>query len=78
MKSLEIETAGYVLLAHANENDINAALPVMKWLIQQRSPYGGFISTQVSDLTEYTYCTLYCKFDFLRSERIKDGVNSAF
>ncbi|XP_045204827.2 CD109 antigen-like [Mercenaria mercenaria] len=46
VKSIEVETAGYVLLAYSKQNNINGALPVLKWLIQQRSPYGGYISTQ--------------------------------
>ncbi|XP_060591789.1 CD109 antigen-like isoform X2 [Ruditapes philippinarum] len=46
VRSIEIETAGYALLAYAKQNNINGALPVLKWLVQQRSPYGGFISTQ--------------------------------
>ncbi|KAK3607700.1 hypothetical protein CHS0354_016724 [Potamilus streckersoni] len=41
-----IETTAYVLLTYALKNDIRNGLLVMKWLISQRNPTGGFSSTQ--------------------------------
>ncbi|KAK3607698.1 hypothetical protein CHS0354_016722 [Potamilus streckersoni] len=43
-----IKTTAYVLLTYALKNDIRNGLLVMKWLISQRNPTGGFSSTQVS------------------------------
>ena len=47
VKSQEVETAAYVVLTHLRRNDKASALPVLMWLMRQRSPYGGFYSTQV-------------------------------
>ncbi|XP_033844625.2 CD109 antigen [Periophthalmus magnuspinnatus] len=44
--SVQIEIAAYVLLAYLNSGDIVKAIPVMKWLCNQRNHLGGFFSTQ--------------------------------
>ncbi|XP_052281092.1 CD109 antigen-like [Dreissena polymorpha] len=46
VKSQEIEIAGYALLAYARLRDTARGLPVLRWLVKQRTPYGGFLSTQ--------------------------------
>ncbi|KAL3843041.1 hypothetical protein ACJMK2_020998 [Sinanodonta woodiana] len=45
-QSLQIKIAAYALLAYTELNDIENGLPVLKWLIRKRNPYGGFVSTQ--------------------------------
>jgi len=42
-----IETTAYALLLYAEERDIDIGLKIVKWLIKQRNPNGGFGSTQV-------------------------------
>lgn len=48
VKSQEVEIAGYVLLTYAKQRDQNGGLPILRWLVSQRTPYGGFQSTQVN------------------------------
>ncbi|KAK3612489.1 hypothetical protein CHS0354_024459 [Potamilus streckersoni] len=45
-QSLQIEIAAYALLAYTALRDTDNGLPVLRWLIKQRNPYGGFVSTQ--------------------------------
>ncbi|KAK3612490.1 hypothetical protein CHS0354_024460 [Potamilus streckersoni] len=45
-QSLQIEIAAYALLAYSELRDTENGLPVLRWLIKQRNPYGGFVSTQ--------------------------------
>ncbi|KAL3843040.1 hypothetical protein ACJMK2_020997 [Sinanodonta woodiana] len=45
-QSLQIEIAAYALLAYTELRDTENGLPVLRWLIKQRNPYGGFVSTQ--------------------------------
>ncbi|XP_044278097.1 CD109 antigen isoform X1 [Varanus komodoensis] len=45
-RSIDIETAGYALLAHAKQERLLEGFPIMKWLSQQRNHLGGFSSTQ--------------------------------
>ncbi|KAH3838764.1 hypothetical protein DPMN_112179 [Dreissena polymorpha] len=52
VKSQEIEIAGYALLAYARLRDTARGLPVLRWLVKQRTPYGGFLSTQVMQYKE--------------------------
>jgi len=40
----------YALLTYALQNDASGSLPVAKWLIAQRNPNGGFVSTQVGPI----------------------------
>lgn len=46
--SAEVEMTAYALLTYTLLGDVAAALPVVKWLSQQRNALGGFSSTQVS------------------------------
>ncbi|CAM2097443.1 unnamed protein product [Caretta caretta] len=46
-----IETMAYILLAHISKPEVSAAeitatSQIVRWLTNQRNPYGGFISTQ--------------------------------
>ncbi|CAH1779861.1 unnamed protein product, partial [Owenia fusiformis] len=41
-----IETAAYALLTFVAKDDMNNALPVLRWLTKQRNSLGGFSSTQ--------------------------------
>lgn len=47
-RPLDIETAAYALLYYSLDKNINNGLQVLRWLITQRNPNGGFSSTQVS------------------------------
>ncbi|XP_055352535.1 LOW QUALITY PROTEIN: CD109 antigen-like [Paramacrobiotus metropolitanus] len=42
----DIETTSYALLALSNSNYTGNLTPVVDWLLSQRNPYGGFVSTQ--------------------------------
>ncbi|PNJ28667.1 CPAMD8 isoform 4 [Pongo abelii] len=44
--SAEVEMTAYALLTYTLLGDVAAALPVVKWLSQQRNALGGFSSTQ--------------------------------
>lgn len=46
--SAEVEMTAYALLTYTLLGDVATALPVVKWLSQQRNALGGFSSTQVS------------------------------
>ena len=46
-KAQAIETTSYALLAYLELQNVNSGLPLVKWLVQQRNPHGGFVSTQV-------------------------------
>lgn len=45
--SAEVEMTAYALLTYTVLGDVASALPVVKWLSQQRNALGGFSSTQV-------------------------------
>ncbi|KAI1285562.1 Antigen -like protein [Halotydeus destructor] len=45
-KSSDIEASAYALLTLEMRNEVDAALPVMRWLITQQGENGGFSSTQ--------------------------------
>ncbi|XP_045202749.2 CD109 antigen-like [Mercenaria mercenaria] len=45
-RSRNIETTAYVLLAYATSGKITSGLSVIRWLVNQRNPNGGFGSTQ--------------------------------
>lgn len=47
MVSAEVEMTAYGLLTYTLLGDVASALPVVKWLSQQRNALGGFSSTQV-------------------------------
>ncbi|XP_060132471.1 C3 and PZP-like alpha-2-macroglobulin domain-containing protein 8 [Zootoca vivipara] len=44
--SAEVEMTAYALLTYTSLGDVASALPVVKWLSQQRNALGGFSSTQ--------------------------------
>ncbi|XP_053316327.1 CD109 antigen-like [Spea bombifrons] len=44
--SSDIETAAYALLSHHRQNRISEGIPIMRWLSQQRTSFGGYYSTQ--------------------------------
>ncbi|XP_048247796.1 CD109 antigen-like [Haliotis rufescens] len=43
---IDIETTAYGLLAHVVRGELGEGLKVMKWIVHQRNPNGGFTSTQ--------------------------------
>lgn len=47
-RSVDVEMTSYALLSYLRHNLLADTIPVMKWLIKQRNPEGGFASTQVS------------------------------
>lgn len=47
--SAEVEMTAYGLLTYTLLGDVASALPVVKWLSQQRNSLGGFSSTQVGE-----------------------------
>lgn len=54
----DIETTAYALLTYMALGHHAQAFPIVKWLVSQRNPYGGFHSTQdtvitIQALTEY-------------------------
>ncbi|XP_060554762.1 CD109 antigen-like isoform X2 [Ruditapes philippinarum] len=54
----DIETSAYALLTYMTLGHHAGAFPIVKWLVAQRNPYGGFSSTQdtvisIQALTEY-------------------------
>ncbi|KAJ8041930.1 hypothetical protein HOLleu_12869 [Holothuria leucospilota] len=56
--SIDIEMTAYALLAYVTVGDIEAALPIVNWLIEQQLSSGGFGSTQdtvvgIQALAEY-------------------------
>ena len=52
--SAEVEMTAYGLLTYTLLGDVASALPVVKWLSQQRNALGGFSSTQVTLLLHLT------------------------
>ncbi|XP_014472781.1 PREDICTED: CD109 antigen-like isoform X2 [Dinoponera quadriceps] len=45
-RSVDVEMTSYALLSYLRRNLLPDAIPVMKWLVKQRNPEGGFASTQ--------------------------------
>lgn len=43
----DIETTAYALLTYIALGHHAQGLPIVKWLVSQRNPQGGFSSTQV-------------------------------
>ncbi|XP_062505913.1 alpha-2-macroglobulin-like protein 1 isoform X2 [Corticium candelabrum] len=61
--SCDVETSAYALLAFANRGNIAYSLRIVRWLLEQRNPRGGFKSTQdtvvaLQALSEYGQLTL--------------------
>uniref|UniRef100_A0A8C6R234 Alpha-2-macroglobulin n=1 Tax=Nannospalax galili TaxID=1026970 RepID=A0A8C6R234_NANGA len=66
--SAEVEMTAYVLLAHLTvqptptQEDLTAAVPIVKWITKQQNSHGGFSSTQdtvvaLHSLSKYGACT---------------------
>ncbi|XP_078666355.1 C3 and PZP-like alpha-2-macroglobulin domain-containing protein 8 isoform X2 [Branchiostoma floridae x Branchiostoma belcheri] len=58
VSSAEVEMTAYALLTYVAMGDVASAMPVVKWLSQQRNNLGGFSSTQdtcvaLQSLSEY-------------------------
>ncbi|XP_067660553.1 CD109 antigen-like [Haliotis asinina] len=45
-KAIDIEMTAYGLLTYGERENYSGGLNIMKWLVSQRNPHGGFISTQ--------------------------------
>lgn len=45
MHSIDIEISAYAAMALLENNLIGDALPVLKWLVDQRNAFGGFASS---------------------------------
>jgi len=56
--SAEVEMTAYGLLTYTLLGDVASALPVVKWLSQQRNALGGFSSTQVPFFSGHFSLTL--------------------
>ena len=54
-KTRNIEATSYVLLTYATINNVTSGLQVIKWLVKQRNPNGGFGSTQVRSSRTLTF-----------------------
>jgi CD109 antigen len=46
-KAVSIEMTAYGLLAFVDAEILTKSISILNWLVRQRNPYGGFISTQV-------------------------------
>lgn len=44
---VDVEITSYALLTYMLRNDINGAVPLVRWLVSQQNRFGGFSSTQV-------------------------------
>lgn len=62
--SAEVEMTAYGLLTYTLLGDVASALPVVKWLSQQRNALGGFSSTQVALLcsASLVFCSVAASF----------------
>lgn len=47
-RSVDVEMTSYTLMTYLNRNLVSDSIPVMKWMVKQRNPEGGFSSTQVN------------------------------
>lgn len=59
--SAEVEMTSYALLTYTLLGDVASALPVVKWLSQQRNALGGFSSTQVGCLWKRKLGCMHCQ-----------------
>ncbi|XP_069836259.1 alpha-2-macroglobulin-like [Dendropsophus ebraccatus] len=81
--SMEIETGAYVLLALLSEKtttikNLEDSLSVVRWLVKQQNPYGGFYSTQdtaiaVQALAKYAKAISHKKGDSTVTIKSKSG-----
>ena len=44
----DIEATAYALLFYLSQGKVVESLQIVKWLVSQRNPRGGYLSTQVS------------------------------
>ena len=54
-QSTDIELWSYVLLTHTERKDISGGRLIMKWLSKQQNGNGGFMSTQVTNITSFFF-----------------------
>jgi len=55
--AIDVEMTSYALLTYVEQRRMSEALPVVKWLLTQRNPEGGFVSTQVYGAPPFIYYT---------------------
>lgn len=55
--AIDVEMTSYALLTYVAQNKISEAVPVVKWLLTQRNPKGGFVTTQVGLLDSPSFIT---------------------
>ena len=53
--SQEIEISAYALLTYTRRGDIDAAVPVLKWLASKRNELGAYDSTQVENAVVFSF-----------------------
>lgn len=58
---LSIEATSYAVLAMLLKGSVTDALPVFRWLNEQRQPYGGFITLHVG-IYLFIYLFIYLLF----------------
>ena len=46
-QAIDIEITAYAALTLVAKGAVSEIMPIVRWLINQRNAYGGFISTQV-------------------------------
>ena len=47
-RSCDVETSAYALLAFKCRGNVDSSSRIVRWLVEQRNPSGGFRSTQVN------------------------------
>ncbi|XP_007055680.2 alpha-2-macroglobulin-like protein 1 [Chelonia mydas] len=75
-----IETVAYILLAHISKPEVSAAeitatSQIVRWLTNQRNPYGGFISTQ-DTVVALQALARYAALTYHEAEGVKVTVKS--
>ncbi|XP_018427504.1 PREDICTED: CD109 antigen-like, partial [Nanorana parkeri] len=58
-RTADIETAAYALLSFNEQSRFSDALPVLKWLTQQMSSLGGYVSTQDTIMALQALCKVF-------------------
>lgn len=58
--AINVEMTAYALLTYVVQNDMENCLPIAKWLLAQRNPTGGFVSTQVSHINFSSHFFVSC------------------
>lgn len=57
-RPVDVEMTAYVLLTYMIRDDVDSALPLVRWLTSQRNAYGGFSSTQVRSVNHLVHVFL--------------------